>query len=338
VRPRGLSEGFPGKYLCLQFVKLGAGFLQSVQGTNSNIKILCCLLLTAGLSCLGGCANQPDPQVDDKKSSSLQQTEPTSASTDNPTCPGIIDISGAQLTIHAPQIRKWENFGQIEAIAAVEALAAGATQPEFGALEFRANTRTDLDRRVVSSVSAGDRCAVAVDRTFDEHSGRTGSEGTAGTIERSVDDGIITREGSFEKDGQTLETEVIRDGDGPKRSFETGEGAQGITTGRGDNRTTVGQSSSSDYYAAHDGHVYKQTDSGWSHREDGDWQNVDRPARSVNRSPSTNRSTSQTYDNSWYQAQLDRDYTARQRSTSSVNSRSNRSPQMSRRRRGVRRR
>ncbi|MDH3643130.1 MAG: hypothetical protein OES38_13600, partial [Gammaproteobacteria bacterium] len=139
-----------------------------------------------------------------------------------------------------------------------------------------------------------------------------GSEGGVGSIERSVDDGVATREGSFTRDGKTLNTETTRDGSGPRTTFETSEGASGAVAGRGLNRTAVAESASGDLYAARDGNVYKKSDNGWSRHAENTWKTIDMPDRSSR--SATNRSTygggGDRYGN------LDRDYSARHRGMS----------------------
>ncbi len=64
-------------------------------------------------------------------------------------------------------------------------------------------------------------------------------------------------------------------------------GGQAASISNGGNRTTVGQSGSGDVYAGHNGNVYKKTDSGWQHYDQGGWNPVDTPDRST---PSTTSS------------------------------------------------
>ncbi len=106
-----------------------------------------------------------------------------------------------------------------------------------------------------------------------------GSEGGTGTIDRAVDDGVVTREGSFTKDGKTIETETTRDGTGRRTSFETSEGTSGVVAGRGQQRTALAQTDSGDLYAARDGNVYRKSDDGWSRHSNGSWETMPMPSR-----------------------------------------------------------
>jgi hypothetical protein len=109
----------------------------------------------------------------------------------------------------------------------------------------------------------------------------TGEGGGSGTVDRQRNqDGSVTREGSFSKDGQTITTETRREGTSSVTRAEGSGGGQAISAsgGPGD-RTTIAQSGSGDLYAGHDGSVYKKTDSGWQQYSDGGWQDVDVPER-----------------------------------------------------------
>jgi hypothetical protein len=143
-----------------------------------------------------------------------------------------------------------------------------------------------------------------------------------------VDDGVVTREGSFTKDGKTIETDTTRDGTGRRTSFETSEGTSGVVAGRGQQRTAVAQTDSGDLYAARDGNVYKKSDDGWSRHSNGSWETIPMPSRSSYSSARTSHG-SDTYRQSAASAQrggagynadryrsLDRDYSARQRGMS----------------------
>ena len=115
-------------------------------------------------------------------------------------------------------------------------------------------------------------------RLDDDH----GSEGGGtGTVDRQRDaDGSVSREGSFSKDGQTIDTETRRDGDRSVTKAEGSGGGQAISASGGiGDRTTIAESGSGDLYAGHDGDVYKKTDDGWQKRQDGGWQDVQTPER-----------------------------------------------------------
>ena len=167
-----------------------------------------------------------------------------------------------------------------------------------------------------------------------------GSEGGTGTITRSAGPDGITREGSFTKDGQTIDTTTQRSGTGrgPTRTIEGSEGGQAAVSGRGTNRTAIGQSSSGDVYGARDGSVYRRTDDGWQKHTGDGWSGgsdtIPFPSRDAsqrqNRSSTTipergtyrgssssqqrsaDRSRAQSYNRS-RSSSLNRDYQARQR-------------------------
>jgi hypothetical protein len=108
-----------------------------------------------------------------------------------------------------------------------------------------------------------------------------GSEGGTAQIDRERNqDGSVSREGSFSKDGQTIDTETRRDGRSSVTKAEGSGGGQAISVkdGPGD-RTTIAQSGSGDIYAGHDGNVYRKTEDGWQQHGDGGWSDVDVPER-----------------------------------------------------------
>jgi hypothetical protein len=165
----------------------------------------------------------------------------------------------------------------------------------------------------------------------------TGSEGGQGTIERSIGPDGITREGSFSKDGQTIDTSTTRSGRDVVTQIEGSEGGKGVVSGRGADRTFVGESGSGDVYAARDGSVYKRSDEGWYKRDGDDWSQIENPRNGDNRTTSQNasRANSQnlsgardqaassglsrdSYNRDYQNRQrdLNRDYTARQRGQS----------------------
>ena len=109
----------------------------------------------------------------------------------------------------------------------------------------------------------------------------TGSEGGSAQIDRERNrDGSVSREGSFSKDGQTIDTETRRDGRSSVTKAEGSGGGQAISVkdGPGD-RTTIAQSGSGDIYAGHDGNVYRKTDDGWQQHGEGGWSDVEAPER-----------------------------------------------------------
>ena len=135
---------------------------------------------------------------------------------------------------------------------------------------------------------------------------------------------MVTRDGTFSKDGKTIETETTRDGTGRRTSFETSEGTSGAVGGRGQQRTALAQTESGDLYAARDGNVYRKSDDGWSRHSDGSWETIPMPSRDADAGARSygggdyRQSASSAYrggadlDADRYRG-LDRDYSARQR-------------------------
>jgi len=142
---------------------------------------------------------------------------------------------------------------------------------------------------------------------------RTGGSSTITGSEGSVD--MVTK----------------RRGGSSVTAIEGSDGGQSVSvSGRGPGHTTVVQSGSGDLYAGHNGNVYKKTENGWQHYEDGAWKQVDTraPMPGSERSPdySQQRAASQSNiqhrDISERQASegrdishLDREYTSRQHGT-----------------------
>jgi hypothetical protein len=108
-----------------------------------------------------------------------------------------------------------------------------------------------------------------------------GSEGGSAQIDRERNSGgSVSRDGSFSKDGQTIDTETRRDG---RQSITKAEGSGGgqavsVKSGPGD-RTTIAQGGSGDIYAGHDGNVYRKTEDGWQEHGNDGWSDVDVPER-----------------------------------------------------------
>ena len=103
-----------------------------------------------------------------------------------------------------------------------------------------------------------------------------GSEGGTGTIDRSTNGSTVNRQGTFTRDGQTLNTNTTRDGLDSRTTFESSTGARGVTSRDGlDSRTSLVESGSGDVYASRDGNVYRKTDDGWEQRSDGSWSGME---------------------------------------------------------------
>ncbi len=160
---------------------------------------------------------------------------------------------------------------------------------------------------------------------------RETSQGGSSEVQRSREDGSITTERTIETgDGEqgSMTSETRRNDGRSATSIEGSGGGQAISvSGEGPGRTTVGQSGSGDLYAGHDGNVYKKTDDGWQHYENGEWSATKsgggsyremgsgatapegaatrpQPASGAYQSPSRDARAA---------SQLDRDYAARQR-------------------------
>jgi hypothetical protein len=162
--------------------------------------------------------------------------------------------------------------------------------------------------------TAGDG-AISSSGTITAGDGRTASvEG-----ERTLGGGSTTITGA---DGSMDMTTRRQDGRSVT-GIEGSGGGQGVSmSGQGPGRTTIGQSGSGDLYAGHNGNVYKKSDDGWSHYNDGGWQSVDPPARpqgetGQQRDAARSREAagSRDYAGNHDVSRLDRDYAARQRGT-----------------------
>ena len=210
--------------------------------------------------------------------------------------------------------------------------------------------RSEMER----TVQRGDDW-VQTDRDTDFNSRTTNvsretSGGASSKTVRSVENGTLTSSGSITTgDGRTatISGEQTRTGgsstitgsegsvemttkrqDGSSvTAIEGSGGGQGVSvSGEGAGRSTVGQSSSGDLYAGHNGNAYKKTEDGWQHYDDGGWQPVDAPEREqggqaraqTQQHGMDERQTSVGRDVS----QLDRDRSARQRGTQQFQQRS----------------
>jgi hypothetical protein len=182
------------------------------------------------------------------------------------------------------------------------------------------SNRMTTDRKV----ERGDEW-VKTERTTDFDEGtqtieRETSQGGSSEVQRSREDGTITTDRTITTgDGEqgSMTTETRRNDGRSATSIEGSGGGQAISvSGEGPGRTTVGQSGSGDLYAGHDGNVYKKTDDGWQHYDNGEWAAAD---TSRTQAPTTRQQpTSSTRDTS----QLNRDYSARQRGNQQFQQRS----------------
>jgi hypothetical protein len=114
--------------------------------------------------------------------------------------------------------------------------------------------------------------------TTNRETSRGGSSSTTRTGDGS---GTITKSGTVTTGGgktATIEGERTI-GQGGTTTITGSGGGEAKSISQGGNRTTVGQSGSGDIYAGHNGNVYKKTDDGWQHYENGGWQGVEKPDR-----------------------------------------------------------
>jgi hypothetical protein len=138
-------------------------------------------------------------------------------------------------------------------------------------------------------------------------------------------------------DQGSMTTETRRNDGRSATSIEGSGGGQGISvSGQGPGRTTIAESGSGDLYAGHDGNVYKKTDDGWQHYENGEWSAANssggsyremgsnatppegtgtrqRPAETATRPQPRSGSYPSASRDTRSASQLDRDYAARQR-------------------------
>lgn len=133
---------------------------------------------------------------------------------------------------------------------------------------------------------------------------RESSQGGSSQVNRSLNDGTLSSSGTATtKTGETLTlsgeqtrsggSSTLSSSDGRSATIDTErQGGSSISTiegsgggqaksisGQGPGRTTIGESGSGDLYAGHNGNVFKKTDDGWNHYQDGGWQQVDTPER-----------------------------------------------------------
>jgi hypothetical protein len=165
------------------------------------------------------------------------------------------------------------------------------------------NRSFDGEGNVTSTgiIEGADGRSATINGDYDDGDGVTnikGSEGGQGQVQRNRNGDMVTREGEFSNsDGDTIESNTSRDGRNSKTELESSTGGQIKSVSDGCSRLTVGESSSGDVYAGHDGSVYKKTDDGWQEFDGGrsSWQ-------SSSNSQSDSRSN---------QVQLERDASAR---------------------------
>ncbi len=119
----------------------------------------------------------------------------------------------------------------------------------------------------------------------------SGSDGGSGTITRERDRDSVSRTGEFSRSGETLSTSTDRTADRTRRTAESSSGAQLGSVTRKGNTTTVGRNAAGDLYAGRNGEVYRRTDNGWSQRQNGSWNNVNR-----NRSSGNNRNLNRSFN------------------------------------------
>ncbi len=178
-----------------------------------------------------------------------------------------------------------------------------------------------------------DGATVSTERTVTSGDGNT----YTASGEQSRGQGSSTITGA---DG-SITTNTVRNDGRSATVIEGSGGGQAISaSGEGLGRTTVGQSASGDVYAGHNGNIYKQTDDGWQRYDNGQWkpaasspyearERPSPPPASVAPAPTAPPVAARpapTYDpgnlpqqepiESRERAQLERDYSARQRGDS----------------------
>jgi hypothetical protein len=143
---------------------------------------------------------------------------------------------------------------------------------------------TDFDERT-SSIQRETSGGGSVQMQRDWNDGTATSDGTITTGDGrtySVS-GEQSREGgstTITGEGGSMEMNTKREDGRSVTTMEGSGGGQGISvSGQGPGRTTVAQSGSGDLYAGHDGNVYKKTEDGWQHFDNGEWSPADTPDR-----------------------------------------------------------
>ena len=109
----------------------------------------------------------------------------------------------------------------------------------------------------------------------------TSGGGSSSTTRTGDGQGTITKSGTVTTGGgktATIEGERTI-GQGGTTTITGSGGGEAKSISQGGNRTTVAQSGSGDIYAGHNGNVYKKTDNGWQHYDNGNWQDVQTPDR-----------------------------------------------------------
>jgi hypothetical protein len=151
------------------------------------------------------------------------------------------------------------------------AASAAAYNPRSGTGVATNQYRSEYGGRGESLITRDDKW-VQTQSAWDQSGNRTTdfntSEGGTGEISRNVSGDTVSREGSFSKGDQSLETKSVRNDQGAAAiGARTGDGSQG-----GLIRTESG-----DLYAGKDGQVYKRGDDGWYQRSGEDWNQIDVP-------------------------------------------------------------
>ncbi len=119
---------------------------------------------------------------------------------------------------------------------------------------------------------------------------RKTSNGGSSSVTRTGDgNGTITKSGTITTgSGKTATIEGEHQiGQGGTTKITGAEGGQAASRTGDTGRTTVAQSGSGDLYAGHNGNVYKKTDSGWQHYDNGNWQDVPKSDRPASASPTS---------------------------------------------------
>ena len=64
--------------------------------------------------------------------------------------PRVYDHDGYKLVVYQPQIREWESYTHIRAMAAVQVTPPGSREGSYGAVTIEADTQTNFDTRMVA--------------------------------------------------------------------------------------------------------------------------------------------------------------------------------------------
>lgn len=104
------------------------------------------------------------------------------------------------------------------------------------------------------------------------------STGTGGATYQRSNPYASWGESVVTKGDAWVHTGHYSDSRGTVAGYETSQGGKGVGVSTQYGNTAVGKTRNDDLYAAHDGNVYKKTDSGWQQYENGSWNSVEKPS------------------------------------------------------------